>query len=249
MQVTKPGGTREQTALVDWYEYSFGARARLAAVVGNHVPSILSCFDSWSAAVAFFGECELHARAHDRSVILDVYAEQRPWLTTLVNKRNETGIGVLEHLHEVQLPTFSREITALEVDSAQVTEVVDEIDQSFRENLADWEIAGDEARELLRAFRQVCDVVRSEGIGALGQYLDRTCTELIAARRASNRGTHHNYVPFWKILIIVGMFGWLLAGAIVGSFTAGRSTAQTAAVLGISISMVIGAFVALILFC
>src|SRR5262245_58823458 len=106
MEVTKPGGTREQSAVAAWFDRAELARGRLASVA-EQVPALLPCFDIWSSSVARFGETELHARALDRSNALGVFEERRPALEALVENRNEAGIDDLNQLRG-KLPELGR---------------------------------------------------------------------------------------------------------------------------------------------
>lgn len=222
MEVAKPGGTREQTAVAAWLDRADLVRARLASV-SEPVPSLLTCFDSWSVVVARFGECELHARALDRSHALDVFEERRSWLTGLVEDRNEAGIGELDRLRK-RLPDLGRELGALELDQAQVVDVIDQLENVYREGLADWEMKGSDAKQLMDAFDEIAEVVRSSGLPALTEHLDKRFDELAAGRREPDRGTHDN-LPWWKWMAIAGMVGWWVAFLIVAAVYRGDNHA------------------------
>jgi hypothetical protein len=242
MQVVKPGGTREQTAVAAWLDRADLVRGHLASVA-DAVPSLVPCFDIWTASAASFGECELHARALDRSRALVVFEERRAQLAALVEDRNEAGIEGLVALRE-RLPDFGRELAALELDRDRVAEVIDRFERDFRENLADWEMKGSDAKKLMDQFAQVAEVVRSEGFPALSEHLDKTFAELIDGRREPDRGTHDN-MPWWKWMFLVGAFGWMLAGSIVWGVWHGDKTVVSA-VFGV---IVLAHWFLFVLFC
>jgi hypothetical protein len=243
MEAVKPGGTREQTAVAAWFDRAELARSRLGTVA-EQVPSLVPCFDIWSSAVARFGECELHARALDRSRALDVFEERHSSLRALVEARNEAGIQDLNRLRKT-LPDLGRELTTLEPDQAQVAEVLGEVEQQYRENLADWEMKGTDAKKLMDQFVEIGDVVRSDGLAALPEHLDKAFAELISGRLEPDRGTHDN-LPWWKWMIIAGMVGWFVAFLIVAAVYRGDSHALIWT--GYVLIQVIH-FVALVLFC
>lgn len=129
-----------------------------------------------------------------------------------------------------------------------VGEFLGELGESFRENLADWEISASDAGKLMKAFTQVSDVVRAEGLAGLSAHLQKRCTELKDARRSADRGTHDN-IPWWKFLIIAGIFGWMIAGSLIALFLSGSDPKAAGIMIGITEGMVIGGWVALMLFC
>jgi hypothetical protein len=211
MQVAKPAGTREQTAVADFFNHCALVRPRLE-IIGPAVPSLLTCFDLWAGATARFGECELYARSLDRCIALDVFEERRPELTHLVEDRNEAGIELLGRLRET-LPEFGRELSALEVDRRRVAEVLQQTERDFRERLAEWEMKGSDAEKLMDRFLRLEDVVVSHGLPALSEHLDKAFAELADGRRRPDRGTYDN-IPWWKAVLAGGMFGWYVASII-----------------------------------
>jgi hypothetical protein len=221
------------------------ARGQLAGV-GEQVPSVLACFDLWADAVARFGECELHARALDRSRALDVFEERRPWLAALVKDRNEAGIEDLEQLRRGPLTALGRELGALELDQDRTAEVLDQFERQYREQLADWEMKGTDASRLMDQFVQIADVVRSSGLAALTDHLDKTFAELSDGRRQPNRGTQDN-MPWWKWMALAGAVGWTVAAVIIWYVVTGQS-ARLAVTYGFA-AVVIAHFVFLVLFC
>jgi hypothetical protein len=245
MQAVKPGGTREQTAVAAWLDRADLVRTRFASVA-EPVPSLLPCFDMWTGSVASFGECELHARALDRSHALAVFEERRPQLAALVEARNEAGIEGLVRLRE-RFPDFGRELAALELDRDRVAEVIDQFEQDFRENLADWEMKGSDAKKLMDQFAQVAAVVRSEGLPALSEHLDTTFAELIDGRREPDRGTHDN-MPWWKLMLLAGMIGWYLVGLVVGALYRGSQAGLLALFTAYGVIQVTH-WIAFVLFC
>jgi hypothetical protein len=242
MQVTKPGGTREQTAVASWFDRAELTRARLTTV--EQLPSLVPCFDLWASAVGRFGECELHARAVDRSRALGVFEDRRKPVMGLAMARNQAGIEDIEALRET-LPELGREIEQLELDSGQVSELMDELEGRYRETLADWEMKGSDAKRLMDQFAEIGDVIRSGGLAGLPGHLDKTFAELAAARQEPGRGTQDN-IPFWKLIIIAGMVGWWLAFIIVAAVYQGNQHALIWT--GYALIEVIH-FVALVLFC
>jgi hypothetical protein len=243
MEVTKPGGTREQTAVAAWFDRAELARSRLGSVA-EQTPSLVPCFDIWASAVGRFGECELHARSLDRARALKVFKERRPWLTELVEERNEAGIEDLNRLRKT-LPDLGSELAALELDQDRVAEMVDEAERWYRETLADWEMKGSDAKKLMDQFVQIGDVVRSDGLAALPGHLDKVFDELSEGRRRPDRGTYDN-LPWWKWMIIAGMVGWWVAFLIVAAVYRGDQHALIWT--GYAFIQVIH-FVALVLFC
>jgi hypothetical protein len=243
MQVAKPGGTREQTAVAEWLDRAELVRGRLAGVT-EQAPSLVTCFDAWSSAVAQFGECELHARALDRSRALDVFEDRRSALSALVKERNEGGIADIERVREL-LPRFGKELGALDVDADRTAEVLDRLERTVREHLADWEMKGTDAERLMRQFTEFGDVVRSSGPQALGDHLDRTFDQLIAARREPDRGNREN-IPFWKLIILAGMVGWYIAFIIIAAVYRGDQHLLIFTAYGI---IQVIHFVAFVLFC
>jgi hypothetical protein len=242
MEVTKPGGTREQTAVASWFDRAELARARFATL--DQLPSLVPCFDLWASAVGRFGECELHARAIDRSRALGVFEDRREWLTGLVKARNQGGIEDIEALRET-LPELGRELKKVELEPGRVGEVIDELERHYRESLADWEMKGSDAKRLMEQFVEIGDAIRSGGLTAVPEYLDKAFAELAAERQKPGRGTHDN-IPWWKLVIIAGMVGWWLAFVIIAAVYQGNQHALIWT--GYGLIQVIH-FVALVLFC
>jgi hypothetical protein len=217
MDAVKPGGTREQTAVASWFDRAELARARFATV--DQLPSLVPCFDLWASAVAGFGECELHARAVDRSRALGVFEERRKGLMGLVEARNQAGIEDLGALRK-RLPELGREMGALELDQERVSDVMDDFERQYRETLADWEMKGSDAKKLMDQFVEMGDVIRSGGLAALPDHLDKKFEVLAAERQTPERGTRDN-MPFWKWIILAGAVGWTVAAVIVWSVLSG----------------------------
>lgn len=243
MQFPKPGGTREQTAVAAWLDVANQTHARLSSTV-DVVPSLLTGFDTWAAAGAHFGECELHARSLDRSLILDIFEERRPWLESQVAHHNETGLDLLERARAT-LPDLRRELSALNLDRSSVVETTKQLERAVREHLANWEMKGSDAKKLMDSFMETLQVVQSSGISGLADHLDRTLGDLVAGRRKPDRGTYDN-IPWWKWMFLWGAFGWMVAWAIVNAVYRGQySTIINAGWVIIEITH----WVAFVLFC
>ncbi|MEA2407713.1 MAG: hypothetical protein QOE69_1832 [Thermoleophilaceae bacterium] len=217
MEAVKPGGTREQTAVASWFDRAELARARLATV--EQLPSLVPCFDLWASAVGRFGECELHARAADRSRALSVFEERRKWQMGVAEARNQAGIEDLAALRET-LPELGREIGSLELDQDRVGAVMDDFERQYRETLADWEMKGSDAKKLMDQFIEISEAIRSGGLAALPEHLDRKFDELAAERQTPERGNRDN-MPWWKWIILAGAVGWTVAAAIVWAVYSG----------------------------
>lgn len=248
MFVPKPAGTREQTAVSTWQAQAALLRTQLSAAIGDNAGSLLACFDRWSSAVACFGDCELHARALDRSRALDVFEDRRPGLISRVESRNEAGVAALEDLRHTRLPALKRELEAMALDPERVGPLLDALEAAYREDLADLEVSGTDAEKLMKGFLAIGTVVRTEGVAGLANYLDKTAADLSTARRDSDRGVRDN-IPWWKWLTLVGIVGWLVAGTIVSAFVTTQDPKAAAAIYGISLGMAIAGFVCLVLFC
>jgi len=205
MRALKPGGTREQQAVGDWLDTAALVRGRLGGTA-EQVPAILPYFDCLTDAVASLGLCELHSRSLDRSVALNVYEERRPWLESEIARHNEAGIASLERARATLVPLHEA-LDGLDLSRNHVRSRLDEGEREFRHGVADWDMKGTDASRLAERFDAIADVVRSFGLSAITDHLDRDLDELIAVRRQPDRGVVDNF-PFWKLLILAALLGW-----------------------------------------
>lgn len=208
----KPAGTREQMALGDWLERAELIRQH-ASYAAKEIPSITPYFDHLVGAGGAFGVCELHARSLDRSMEMDLYPERREWLAAEVAKYNEVGLEQIGFARKA-LEQMTTELGGLEFDQEQTTKRLDEGVRELRLAIADWDMKGSDARKLDEMIAEVANQVRDEGIVSLPNYLDAKMEQLDKIRRREDRGSIDN-LPWWKIMFLVGMFGWWILGLFV----------------------------------
>lgn len=212
MKIAKPGGTREQDAVAAWLHQAEVMRPRFAELAGP-APALVAGYDALSDAVARLGECELHARALDRCVVLRVFPERRPELEQRVAALNADGVRSLEQA-EAACQALGRDLAALKIDREGVRQLLSAFEGSVRRHLAEWEMKGSDAERLMGGFSELVNVVLAGGPEALGDWIGRRVRQLAQGRQEPGRGTHEN-MPWWKWMFLVGFVGWMLAGAII----------------------------------
>lgn len=107
-------------------------------------------------------------------------------------------------------------LDALALSRKHVARRLEEGAREFRLGVADWDMKGSDARRLVERFDAIADVVRSSGLPAITDHLDRGLDELIAVRRQPDRGVVDNF-PFWKLLILAAWLGWWIVLLVVCS--------------------------------
>lgn len=208
MHALKPAGTREREAVNEWLDKAAGLRAQIVPHVDpDRTATAMPFFDNWVAAVAGCGVSELYARSYDRAVALDVQGHERDWLAEQVKKNNERGIEALEQMREL-LPAFREELAQLK-DPADFGDVLTEIESELREGLAEYDMKGSDARQLMERIGESVELLRREGWRAMPDHIDGLLGELVDRRRSEDRGAVDN-IAWWKAVIIAGWVGWWL---------------------------------------
>lgn len=200
---TTPSGTREQVAVGDWLDRASLIRPNLATAA-EKVPTVLPYFDSLTSVIACFGRTELVARRYDRGDALRMRPEKA--LLQEVSKHNEAGLAQLTVLRST-LPQLEKEIAAAKLAKGFVAKRLKETSDEFKLALVDWDMKGSDAKKIGAVLDEMVGLVSKEGVAALPGYLDGKFAELEEVRRRPDRGAIDN-IPWWKILIIVGMVGW-----------------------------------------
>ena len=108
------------------------------------------------------------------------------------------------------LPTLGEELTALALDEVLVSEAMSDLEQTLREQFADWEMKGSDAEKLMAKFLETWDMISREGVAGLTPHLDRGFADFIEGLAEPDRGTHDN-IPWWKLMFLAGAFGWGVA--------------------------------------
>lgn len=202
---TKPSGTREQNAVGELLDRASLIRPNLATAA-EKVPTVLPYFDLLTNATACFGQCELVARNYDRAVALDLRAERRDGLLADVGKHNDAGLAQVTFARSA-LAQMGKEITAAKLSKKFVRLRLQECADEFRLALVDWDMKGTDAKKIDDVLTEAIDLVNKMGVAALPGYIDGKLAELEEVRKRPDRGAIDN-IPWWKILIIVGMVGW-----------------------------------------
>ncbi len=201
----KPSGTREQNAVGEWLEQVGLIRPQLATAA-EKVPTLLPYFDSLTGVVACFGRTELVARTYDRAVALGLQPERHDALAAEVRKHNEAGIAQTAVLRST-LKQLEKDLGAAKLAKAHVNARLTECSDEFKAALVDWDMKGSDAKKIADVLDEMVGLVTKKGAAALPGYLDKTFAELVEVRQRPDRGAIDN-IPWWKILIIVGMVGW-----------------------------------------
>lgn len=200
---TTPSGTREQVAVGDWLDRASLIRPTLATAA-EKVPTVLPYFDALSGVIACFGRTELLARRYDRGEALGLRPDKA--LLAEVTKHNEAGLGQLTVLRST-LAQMEKDLAAAKLAKGFATKRLKETSDEFRLALVDWDMKGTDARKIGDVLDEMVGLVTKKGVTALPGYLDEKFAELEQVRRRPDRGAIDN-IPWWKILIIVGMVGW-----------------------------------------
>lgn len=202
---TTPSGTREQVAVGDWLDRASLIRPNLATAA-EKVPTLLPYFDTLSGVIACFGQTELVARRHDRAEALGLVPEQRKALLAGVAKHNDAGLAQLTVLRST-LASLEKDLAAAKPAGGFVAERLKESSDELKLALVDWDMKGTDAKKIGDVVDEMFGLVTKDGVTALPGYLDGKFAELEEVRRRPDRGAIDN-IPWWKILIIVGMVGW-----------------------------------------
>jgi hypothetical protein len=203
--LTTPSGTREQIAVGDWLDRASLIRPNLATAA-EKVPTVLPYFDSLTSVVACFGHTELVARRFDRAEALGLLPDRGKALRTEVTKRNEAGLAHITVLRST-LGQLEKDLAASKLSKGFVSRRLKETSDEFKLALVDWDMKGSDAKKIAVVLDEMVGLVSKEGVTALPRYLDGKFAELEEVRRRPDRGAIDN-IPWWKILIIVGMVGW-----------------------------------------
>ena len=246
MLQTRPGGTREQEAAILFEDRCASVRTRLAAS-SSIAPTLGNCFDVWRDAATLFGQCELNARALDRATALDVFEERWPRLKRVAEERNVAGMDRLETIR-VLLPQLENELSKVDIPADELAAILTTSRQSFREEIADWEMKGVDAERLMAVVDEVYDGLEGGLTGLVG-LLEKKLDESAKVRRSKDRGTRENW-PVWKLVFAALAIGIAVTGAIISSIVhATTQNGNVAIALNISFWLV-GLFFALAsLFC
>jgi hypothetical protein len=243
MIALKPTMSREYSAVQDWLNMATTYRSRIAAETAK-APSVVLGFDRLTYAIANLGECELHARSLERSLAIEVFEDRRPSLKARVDELNEIGIQEVEALRK-SLRAIEKECGTLKISKESIAKAVPMIRRHFREKIAEWEMKGTDAKKLMDVASNLLDALAESGTSGVVKYADAKLEELAAVRRESDRGAREN-IPWWKILIIVGMFAIIIVSSVIALFERG-DVAAVAALVGWGLAT--AAFVCLMIFC
>lgn len=200
--------SREQQATQEFMKASEHLRQ---VADDRHGTGLLEFTDALVQAIACFGTSELYARQAERGSALDVHASRVMFSSKMSARCNEKGIKTLSYAREA-LKHFRKDLSSFPIDTKLNDSDINIAQQEIREALADLEIKESDVIKIDKVFTVGFELVRSQGVSSLPEYLESQISNLERIRRQPDRGAIEN-IPVWKlaaIAIAVGVWIWAL---------------------------------------
>lgn len=166
----------------------------------SDIPHLHQFYGIYSDSVLFFGLSDLYFRESERSKTLDIDGDKVRFLNRREQQTNAQGIDLLSFSME----SFAKikEGYKFNPEKLDNEEIVKELTEKFKLNIAEFDVASKDTKQLYDDFLQAIESIKKEGeIGAFN-FIDSKLKELKKLRQGSARGRQSN-IPWWKSLLLL----------------------------------------------